>query len=181
MHLCRRIIHEIRHAHDASTMRTRANQSINQSIRENSSLCNASIATRAHDDDDDARVCAPVVESAKTSMVDEFEMRDARREILDARRGVPPTARAIVGVTSRAATDTISTRNFCHVTHSRRKAIKIYAQLYNARCNAITRHTRLWFSGKIFVSHTTLDEITKVPGSIPGGRTLTFCSLSCIF
>jgi len=54
-------------------MRTRVNQSINRTIRENSSLCNASIATRAHDDDDDdARVWVPVVERAKTSMVDEF-------------------------------------------------------------------------------------------------------------
>ena len=156
-------------------MRTRVNQSINRTIRENSSLCNASIATRAHDDDDDddARVWVPVVEREKTSMVDEFEMRDLRREMFDARRGVPPTARARDrrGDVARrhASVDTISTRNFSQVTQSRRKAIKIYALRYNARCNAITRHTRLWFSGKIFVSHIARPcETTRGTNESPG-------------
>ena len=116
------------------------------------------------------------------------EMRDRRREIVDARRGVPPTARAIVGVTSRAATRPcaiISTHNFSHVTASRRKAIEIYALWYIARCNAITRRTRLWFSGKIFVSHTSFsyfrrEGTNESPGfdSRWAQHTLAFLSLS---
>ena len=103
---------------------------------------------------------------------------DARSSTRDAVCG-RPRARSSGDVAARRHASVgdiiISTHNFSHVTPSRGKAIKIYAPWYIARCNAITRRTRLWFSGKIFVSHTSFSyfrrdkALTKVPGSIPGG------------
>ena len=124
MHLCRRIIHEIRHVRDASTMRTRANQTINQSINQSINQFESEFFPLLQCVDRDARarrrrsrVCTRTNARKRRWLTNSIrEMRDRRREIVDARRGVPPTARAIVGVTSRAATRPWAISSFLPIT-----------------------------------------------------------------